>query len=391
MHLTPEDIIRTHQWIDSDDLLRELLTQLQGADWLAVDTEFVRTDTFYPVPGIVQLYDGRQVYLVDALKIDDWSPLNTIFSNPKILKVLHACGEDLELFYSLDIQQPQPLFDTQVAAALLGGDLNEGLQSLVSGHLGLVLDKHQTRSDWTLRPLSDEQIHYAKEDVIVLLPLYQRLKAELEAAQKYDLALAEGELVARNAAAPVSSERYYLKVRGAWKLRRHAQELLADLATWREKEAKLRNVPRRRIIADDDLIQVAQTRPENQAKLVRCTSMRAGQLRKFGDEILDIVQSHNVDREDNPEFVMIRPPLPKSTKELYQNTRDKAQSVASDLGVHPGLLASRSMLEELVHWFIKGKEGGKPSLLQSWRGEMVGRQLLELMESYPAQGSPIDE
>ncbi|OZG73523.1 ribonuclease D [Hahella sp. CCB-MM4] len=376
-----EDTVREHQWISSDTELVNLCGQLKSVQWLAVDTEFVRTNTFYPVPGLVQLYDGERVYLVDPLPITDWSPLSGIFAQPDILKVLHACGEDLELFFSLGIQQPQPLFDTQVAAAMLGGELNEGLQNLVNRNLDLHLTKHETRSDWTLRPLSDEQIRYAKEDVVILLPLFEKQKEALLDRGQYDLVLAEGDLMGAQAANPIAEDVYYLKLRGGWKLRKHAQSLLATLASWREREAKARNIPRRRICTDDDLIQLAMRRPESLGQITQCTKLMGSQLRKFGKLILELVKEDEAREPAGDEFVMIRPPLPKSAKELYQQVREMAQSIASEKGINPGLLASRSMLEELVDWYLKGQAAEQPALLRTWRGDILGSLLMDVLQT----------
>ncbi|WP_020406654.1 ribonuclease D [Hahella ganghwensis] len=380
MPLQPEDLLREHQWVSSDAELKTLCERLCKVDWVAVDTEFVRTNTFYPIPGLVQLYDGNQVYLIDPLPLSDWSPLSELFGNREVLKVLHACGEDLELFYSLGIEQPQPLFDTQVAAAMLGGELNEGLQNLVGRHLDLHLPKHETRSDWTLRPLSEEQVRYAKEDVVILMPLFEKQKAELDTKGYFQYVLAEGAGAAAQAANPISEDSYYLKLRGGWKLRKHAQQLLANLAAWREKEAKSRNIPRRRICTDDDLIQIALRRPHTLGHITQCTKMMGSQLRKYGAAVLKIVKEDQEKDNENTEFVMIRPPLPKSAKDTYRLTRECAQAIASEAGINPGLLASRSMLEELVDWYIKGQSADKPGILTHWRGEFLGEELLETLE-----------
>ena len=377
-------LTKPHHWIDSDEALVSAMEPLLQAERVAVDTEFVRTKTFYPCPGLIQVADEQQVILVDPLAINDWSPLNRLFSAPEVIKVFHACSEDLELFYSLGIDQPTMMVDTQIAVALLGGELNEGLFSLVNRLLDIKLNKHETRSDWVQRPLTDEQLKYAKEDVVILLPLWAKLQALLEQNDKLDILLAECADMVNNATSPMADSQIYLKLRGGWKLKPPAQALLSVLAAWREQTAREMNIARRFICSDDDLLAMAQYKPRTLADITRQTSIQGASLRHHGKPMLGLIKAHKVSSEQLSEMALIRPPLPKDKKAIYKAVKAEAHKWADKLDVQPTLLASRSMLESLVSWYIRGQKGDLPQLLKGWRGERIGNRLLAILKQEDA-------
>ncbi len=171
-------------WITSNTQLNERCAHWNTLPFIALDTEFIRVDTFYPIAGLLQVSDGVSTFLIDPLLIDDWQPLAQVFSNQQVVKVLHACGEDLEVFSLLTGALPVPLFDTQVAAGYLNIGFSMGYSRLVQHVLGIELPKGETRSDWLQRPLSDLQVLYAAQDTEYLVDVYQALLAQLS-EQKY--------------------------------------------------------------------------------------------------------------------------------------------------------------------------------------------------------------
>ncbi|HEY4597347.1 MAG TPA: ribonuclease D, partial [Thermoanaerobaculia bacterium] len=159
-----------------------------AAPVLGLDTEFVRTNTFYHRLGLIQVTDGATSWLVDPLAARDLSPLAAVFRSPGV-KVLHSASEDIEVFYRALGVLPEPLFDTQIAGALAGAGAFLSYQKLVAAYLGVELAKEETRTDWLARPLSPGQLAYAAEDVAYLVPLYERLTADLQALGRLDWAL----------------------------------------------------------------------------------------------------------------------------------------------------------------------------------------------------------
>ncbi|NTY57428.1 ribonuclease D, partial [Pseudomonas sp. UMC631] len=167
------------RWIRDDASLAQQCRDWKQRPYLALDTEFMRVDTFYPEAGLVQVGDGERAWLIDPLLIRDWSPFAEVLEASSVVKVFHACGEDLEVFQRLTGSLPQPLFDTQLAAAYLGMAHSMGYSKLVLEILGLDLPKDETRSDWLQRPLTDMQVRYAAEDVQHLAEVYVKLAPRL--------------------------------------------------------------------------------------------------------------------------------------------------------------------------------------------------------------------
>ena len=165
-------------WIASDDELARAV-----ASWpalIGLDTEFLRTNTYFPVPGLYQVAAGDEVCLIDPLAIDDWRPFTQYLSSPGTMQIMHACQEDLELLHHHLGVTPTNIFDTQFANAFISEDFSLSYAALVARLLQVELPKHETRSNWLQRPLSDEQLRYAVEDVVYLVPLYERLRDEMQ-------------------------------------------------------------------------------------------------------------------------------------------------------------------------------------------------------------------
>jgi len=389
-------------WVDSQHQLEAALSQITSTT-IAIDTEFVRTNTYFPKPGIIQLCVDHLILLIDPQTIDDWSPLSALFKDPHVLKVIHACNEDLELFYCQGIAQPKPLFDTQIAFALLGGELNQGLQKMLQSVLNLRLEKHATRSDWTQRPLTEAQLSYATEDVRYLLPLWRKLQQRLTVEDKLFLVLDEGECLTEQADYPLPDHLVYQKLRGGWKLKLPAQKLLARLAAWREQTARQLNRPRGYICTDEDLLQIAQYQPASLNQLSQTSSIRGSGLRRHGKVILDLVKNHHINQENivsedtvvtametddsnvATNFIPIRGPLPKQTKDIYKAAKQLAAQISTAHNIQPTLLASRSMLEECLHWHLNQHQGALPQLMKGWRRQRVGDSLSALIVEKLAQ------
>lgn len=194
-------------WISSDAELAEHCNYWNTLDFIALDTEFIRVTTFYPIAGLVQISDGAETYLLDPLLINDWQPLADVFNNQQVVKVLHACNEDLEVFALLVGALPAPLFDTQIAAGYLNIGFSMGYSRLVQQLLEIELPKGETRSDWLQRPLSDLQVLYAAQDTAHLVDVYGALAQQLS-EQKYAWVIEDG--AALVAAAQQTADPYEL-------------------------------------------------------------------------------------------------------------------------------------------------------------------------------------
>ena len=219
-------------WIRDDAELAQQCAAWRAQPFVVLDTEFMRVDTFYPIAGLVQVGDGRQAALIDPLCIRDWSPFAALLDDPAVVKVLHACSEDLEVFQRLTGTLPQPLFDTQLAAAYLNLGFSMGYSRLVQALLGVDLPKGETRSDWLQRPLSDMQVRYAAEDVQHLVEVYRALDERLS-AEKRGWLLEDGAELVANLRREVDPDEMYRDGKLAWKLSRQQLAVYRALYAWR--------------------------------------------------------------------------------------------------------------------------------------------------------------
>lgn len=347
---------------------------------LALDTEFVRETTFYPIPGLVQIGDGEREYLVDPLSVDDWSPLRELFAAP-VAKVLHSCGEDLELCNRLLDAVPTPLFDTQIGAALAGLGFSLSYQALVQTCLGIAVEKEHTRSDWVARPLSAAQRHYAALDVAYLPELYRQLAERLSALGRFEWWREEGERLAAASREPADPQAYYLKLGAGWRLRGAQLVALQRLCVWREAEARGRNVPRGRILKDAQCIELARCLPRNAAALAAVPELAPQQVRREGNTLLAIVEA----ARDTPPELWPRPvpaPLPRERAGSLQRLRQLAAARAAELNVPAELLARKRDCESVL------RSGELPEGLTGWRRAVIGDDLVALARE---MGAPLGD
>ena len=226
--LSPESV-----WINNNQSLEDYCKRWSSLDAIALDTEFIRTDTFYHQPGLIQVGTGTDVFLIDPLAIDQWQPLARLFEDSSVVKVLHACSEDLEVFKLLTDIVPEPLFDTQLAAAFANLGYSLGYQTLLKQVLNIDLPKDETRSNWCQRPLTDAQVRYASLDVAHLLEIYQRLDQLLVPTPKK--AWLEDECLAMTQnVLPFDPENAWKEVKRGWQLRPQQLAVLKALCHFRE-------------------------------------------------------------------------------------------------------------------------------------------------------------
>lgn len=343
---------------------------------IAFDTEFIRTDTFYPRLGLVQISDGATVWLVDPLAIDDLSPLVALIRNPEVVKVFHSCSEDLEVLASAFASLPSPLFDTQVAAAFAGYGFSRGYAGLVEEVLGVGLDKHETRSDWLQRPLSEAQCRYAAEDVWYLVRIYDHLLAKLD-TQRQSWISEDMATLLDSAAQQGDPGRYYQRIKGAWRLSTDDQYLLQQLACWRELVARERDRPRGHIVPDAVLAEVVRLKPTSRGQLSRIEGFHGRAVRQYGDELLDQLDELLGGASSPPaDFETIPEPLSRDARKLLGELRQVIEQRAAELGIAPELLARKRDLELLVRAALAGEPTLPDALYRGWRHEMIGKELL---------------
>lgn len=361
---TPFTLIQTPARLDEE------IARWRAAPWLAVDTEFVREQTYVAQLCLVQVSDGRGAACIDVLALDP-KPLIAFLLEPGATKVMHSASQDLELFVQHGGDCPRPLFDTQVAAALLGHGEQLGYAALVERRLGLTVDKTQSRTDWSRRPLTDAQLAYAADDVHHLAALYPALREEL--VQRGRLSWLEAEC-ARLAEArryrpdPATAWRF---IKGLGRLDVASQHRAARLASWREEEAARANRPRRWILEDVTVLQLAQRKPDSLAALAGIEGLSARRIERSGADLLALIAAPVTETAPIVPELRETPEQKNKVQELQAALREHAEKEQ----VAPTLVATRSDIERLVR---EGPSAPIP-LLQGWRREAFGGALLGLL------------
>lgn len=369
------------QWIRDDASLASKCQYWKELPYLALDTEFMRVDTFYPEAGLVQVGDGNAVWLIDPLLIRDWSSFAEVLEAPHVVKVFHACGEDLEVFLRLTGSLPQPLFDTQLAAAYLGMPHSMGYSRLVLEILGLDLPKDETRSDWLQRPLTDMQVRYAAEDVQHLAEVYVKLAPRLS-ERKLEWLLADGADLANNQTRISDPQEAYLDVKLAWKLGRQQLAVLRELCAWREEQARLRNQPRNRVLREHTLWPLARFQPTDKVALARIDDMHPRTVRQDGDTLIALI-AHAAKQPQEQWPQTLPEPLPREVTPLLKKLREVGQKEAERQGMAPELMVRKKVLEALLKTGYPDGPYELPESLQGWRRELMGQALLDCLAVQP--------
>jgi ribonuclease D len=244
--------------IDQQTQLNAFCNSISDATIIAIDTEFKRETTYYPELCLIQIATNDQFAIIDTLAIDDLSAVNQLFQNPNILKVLHSSSQDLEIFYHVFGELPKNIFDTQIAACVCGLRSQISFKDLILHYLDIELDKSETRSDWTKRPLSQQQLTYAQYDVTYLLQCYPLMAKHLKQLDRLHWLDGDFAELENTNKFKVDKTQLWKKVRGHQNLKKHQLVWLNQLGIWRESIAIDKNVPRRNAIKDDCLLKAAQ-------------------------------------------------------------------------------------------------------------------------------------
>lgn len=370
------------KWIATSADLAECLAPWRAAPMLAVDTEFMRSQTYYPIAGLIQINDGQVNYLIDPVGLSDLSPLQDVLFDSSIIKALHACSEDLEVFHRLFGGVPENIFDTQIAAAYAGYGFSVGFANLVKVVLSAELPKAETRSDWLLRPLSEAQIRYAALDVEYLFPLAVQLRQSLAQSNRLVWMREDCARLADNFFASQNPELSYLRNKAAWKLKPALLAILRALSRWREETAQRRDVPRNRVIKEQALFEMAQQRPETMSQLRGIDGLTERMIRADGQALLRLIRENRHISVDKLPVAVPRP-LP-SSHPAVKILREKVQLVAEKFDIPSELLVRKKDYDLLLR--MRGKKGlftGLPEVLSGWRKSIVGDMLLETLNSLP--------
>lgn len=383
----PLELAVEYQCLNDNESLQAACDLWRQCPYLAVDTEFIRTDTYYPKVGLIQVSDGKQVWLIDPLEIDRWETFSALMTAGDVCKIFHSCSEDLLVFIAFLDVMPTPVFDTQVAAAFLNMGLSLSLQNLVLEHSGIALPKGETRSDWLQRPLTPEQLDYAALDVIYLPEIAAAQRQKLEAVGRLSWVEEECERCLESYETEFSRnfDDHYLGLKNGWKLSGAQLHALQALAAWRETRARERNKPRNWILRDQQLYDIAGQLPTSRQALAQVEGINPNFIRYEGDRVIALVEQANA--QAGRELKSIPRPLSQGQKKRLKRAKDVIINQAENLGLPVELLGRRKALVELLQNVQDARpeeEGWRsrlqlPAEWQGWRGQCLEEDVLEAM------------
>lgn len=351
------------QILTAKDRVEQLMRSWADGPALGLDTEFVRERTFFPLPGLVQASNGREVCLLDAVALPQMPVLGAVLSNSRQIKVLHSVGEDLEVLKILCGELPKPLFDTQIAAALLGSPAQTRYEHLIAEVFKVELPGGKARSDWRKRPLTKDLTTYAAQDVVWLPRLHEVLSEALERADRLAWLVEDCERLVRNEGAR-DAEPAVLRVKGAGNLSDAALELLDRLAQWRENEARHRNLPRSFVLRDEVLLPLAASSP-GAAREQLLKSLPPPVHRRYAEHLREVLEQSARGTFRRPLALL---PIGPAEREQIKSAQAAVNRIAEELKLDPALLASR---REIARVF----KGERPDWIQGWRRPLLAEVL----------------
>jgi len=364
---------KTFLTVENEEDLAKLCEQLKGSDWLAVDTEFERVKTYYPELCLIQVANADVAAIIDPIVISNIDIFFEILYDQSITKVFHSAHQDLEIFLHLNGSVPTPIFDTQIAAPLLGYAEQIGYAKLVQQTSGIELGKAFTRSDWKFRPLNKGQLEYAINDVIYLGLIYVEFIEKLKKLNRFSWLEKDFSVLADPDRYQPDPEHVWKKIRESKKLKGEKLAVLQKLAAWRELTARQENRPRNWLIKDDAIVDMAQLLPQDLNELARIKNVQDRFLKKHGEELLGVIHKA---RNSSPEplaEVIRRDKLTGSQEAIVDALSIIVRLQAEIHEMNPNTLASRKELQAFV------QNQNESVLLSDWRKTLIGDALSEFM------------
>ena len=363
-------------YLSTSGELARFVADAKDVTAMGIDTEFMRERTYYPRLCLIQVSLPETTAIIDPLTIEDLEPFFGLLRDRRIVKVLHAGGQDLEIFFRLMGEVTAPVFDSQVAATLAGFPQQVGYGALVEKLLGVQLDKGDTFTDWARRPLTRNQIEYAHNDVRYLLPVHDRLLHSLERDERL-------EWLERDFARMEDPITYVVEPMEQWRrlkrvsaLNRRQLAVAREVAAWREIEAQRRDIPKRWLLSDESSIEIARRMPRDAEALAAVRGVKDKLPRAAYADLLRAVERGVAIPDDRLPFIERKRRGPAVDVEGAVDLMVALVRLrAREHGVAMPILASRDDLERLA----AGDTEGHP-LLEGWRFEIVGEELIALLE-----------
>lgn len=362
-----------YELITTNEVLVEYCDRISEASYCAIDTEFVREKTYYPLLSLIQVATEKHMACIDPLAITDLSPLLALLKNPKLVKVFHSPSQDLEILYLQFETLPSPVFDTQLAAAVLGYTHQISYAELVSEVTGVKLEKKHTRADWSRRPLSDSELDYAMDDVRYLLPVYRHLNQLLHDKGRYSWIEQDLADMSLESNFQIDTGNLWKRLKGVQKLKGVELQIAQDLCIWREKVAQQKNLPRRWITADDAIIELAKRKPADLTTFDNIRGIPDKALARNKKVWLDIV-GRAMARDASQWPTQHKPQkLDAHQQALADCLMALCREIADKNDMALATLVTRKDIDSLI---LNRKTS---RLAQGWHFEIVGQHLLDFI------------
>lgn len=361
-------------YVSTQEELSALIDMMRGASVLAVDTEFHREKTYYPKFCLLQLATDEVSAIVDPLALSDLSPLRELLEDPSTCKVFHAGRQDIGLLIREVGCSPYPVFDTQIAAGVLGHPQQMGYGALVKAFMNISLDKADSFTDWTMRPLSATQVEYAIGDVLYLPAIYRKMTGQLEELGRSSWLTSEFEDLRDPANYEVDVEESWRKVKRISSLTRKQLAVVMTIATWREQSAQQRDVPRKWILTDEVIVELARKQPRNTSELFQVRGLRDRLTQRSAKEILDRIAAVIASDPETWPKLDRHVPQKKVDDSVIELLESLLRLRARENDVTPKFIATRDDLENLA-------SGNRDiDLVRGWRRDLVGDDLVALLD-----------
>lgn len=353
-------------YISQATQLKDLTERLHGSPWLAVDTEFMREKTYYPKLCLLQIANPDLIACIDPLQIHDLQPLKALFCDPGVPKVFHAGRQDLEILLQEFDTLPTPLYDTQIAATLLGFSDQIGYGALVERAQGVKLEKAHTRADWSRRPLSDEQIQYAADDVRYLGAIYLQQTRQLARLDRLHWLDKDFDLLADEKSYRPDLNQIWRRIKESRRLRGRSLAVLQGLAAWREQLAMRRDLPRRWVLGDETLVDLARQMPTNHQQLTSIRGIAKGRIKASEQDILNTIEKcRSKPKQQWPQLETVVE-LSSQQVVLADLLMLVGRIRAQQFGIGLPMLINRKQVERIVQ-----DPKGWQDVLSGWRGALL--------------------
>jgi ribonuclease D len=353
----------------------DLLARARVHGRVSIDTEFMREKTYWAKLCLVQVAVGDECALIDPLAGDDMTPLLDVLADPAVIKIVHAGSQDLEIFYRMSGKAAGPVFDTQIAATVAGFPSQVGYARLMKDLFDVDIDKSDTFTDWARRPLTPTQIEYALNDVRYLDGAFLELTARLEKDGRAAWLAADMARLSDDKVYAVDPDEQFRRIKRISSLSRRQLGVLQKVAAWREREAMRRDMPRRWVLGDETLVEVARRRPSDAAALSDVRGLNVRSLGDGGTGLIAAVQEGVATPEDDLPRIEKKPRTVVDVEGVVELMGALVRVRSAEHGIAVPLLATRGDLERLA----SGLRDDSP-LLSGWRKTIVGDDLIALMD-----------